>query len=66
MFGCHSVKQKGGLSVEDVEGFASKNVWIEDMFYGMKKNMVEILPLNTTNIIDVNPGLAGQQHPCYQ
>ena len=31
----------------------------------MKKNMVEILPFNTTNIIDVNPGLAGQQHPCY-
>lgn len=66
MFGCCSVKQKGGLSVEDVEGFASKNVWIEDMFYGLRKNMVEILPLNTTNIIDVNPGLAGQQHPCYQ
>lgn len=66
MFGCHSVKQKGGLSVEDVEGFASKNVWIEDMFYGLRKNMVEILPLNTTNIIDVNPGLEGQQHPCYQ
>ncbi len=68
MFGCHSVKQRGGLSVEDVEGFASENTWIvgsTGMFYGMKKNMVEILPFNTTSIIDVNPGLAGQQHPCY-
>ncbi len=66
MFGCHSVKQKGGLSVDDVEGYASKNTWIEDMFYGLQKNMVEILPLNTTNIIDVNPGLKDQQHPCYR
>jgi len=65
MFGCHSVKQKGGLSVDDVEGLASKNTWIEDMFYGMQKNMVEIMPFHTTNIIDVNPGLTDQQHPCY-
>ncbi len=65
MFGCHSVKQAGGLSVDDVPGLASKNTWIENMFYGLKKNMVEILPFNTTNIIDVNPGLSGQQHPCY-
>lgn len=65
MFGSHSVKQKGGLSVEDVEGLASKNEWIERMFYALEKNKVEILPFNTSNIIDVNPGLAGQQHPCY-
>ncbi|TWV13075.1 RagB/SusD family nutrient uptake outer membrane protein [Bacteroidaceae bacterium HV4-6-C5C] len=65
MFGCHSVKQIGGLSVDDVAGLASKNTWIENMFYGLQKNMVEILPFNTTNIIDVNPGLSGQQHPCY-
>jgi hypothetical protein len=65
MFGCHSVKQKGGLSVDDAEGLASKNEWIERMFYALEKNKVEILPLNTTNIIDVNPGLVGQQHPCY-
>jgi len=65
MFGCHSVKQIGGLSVDDVPGLASKNTWIENMFYGLQKNMVEILPFNTTNIIDVNPGLSGQQHPCY-
>lgn len=65
MFGCHSVKQKGGLSVDKVEGLADVNTWIEQMFYGLKKNMVEIIPFNTTSIIDVNPGLAGQQHPCY-
>lgn len=65
MFGCHSVKQKGGLSVEKVEGLADKNTWIEEMFYGLQKNMVEIIPFNTTSIIEVNPGLAGQQHPCY-
>lgn len=65
MFGCHAMKNKGGLSVDVVEGLADKNVWIEDMFYGMQKNMVEILPFNTTSIIEVNPGLIGQQHPCY-
>lgn len=65
MFGCHSVKQMGGLSVDDVQGLASKNTWITNMFYGLHKNMVEILPFNTTSIIDVNPGLIGEQHPCY-
>ncbi|PXV66254.1 SusD-like starch-binding protein associating with outer membrane [Dysgonomonas alginatilytica] len=65
MFGCHSVKQIGGLSLENVEGLASVNTWIQEMFYGMQKNMVEILPFNTTNIIDVNPGLTQQQHPSY-
>jgi hypothetical protein len=65
MFGCHAVKQSGGLSVDDVTGLASANKWILEMFYGLQKNMVEILPFNTTSIIDVNPGLLGQQHPCY-
>lgn len=65
MFGCYAVKQKGALSVDDVAGLASKNTWITDMFYGLKKNMVEIMPFNTTSIIDVNPGLIDQQHPCY-
>lgn len=68
MFGIHTIKQKGNLSVEDVEGVSSNNPWItgaSGVYYGMKKNMVEILPFNTTNIIDVNPGLANQQHPCY-
>ena len=68
MFSVHTIKQKGNLCVEDVEGISSNNAWITGntgIFYGMKKNMVEILPFNTTSIIDVNPGLAGQQHPCY-
>ncbi|MCD8029270.1 MAG: RagB/SusD family nutrient uptake outer membrane protein [Bacteroides sp.] len=65
MFGCNSVKQRGGLSIVDVEGLASKNTWITEMFYGMEKNKVEILPFNTTSIIDVNPGLTDQQHPAY-
>lgn len=68
MFSVHTIKQKGNLCVEDVEGISSNNTWItgnSGVFYGMKKNMVEILPFNTVNIIDVNPGLAGQQHPCY-
>lgn len=68
MFGVHTVKQKGNLCVEDVDGVSANNAWITGstgIFYGMKKNMVEILPFSTTNIIDVNPGLVGQQHPCY-
>ena len=68
MFSINTIKQKGNLSVEDVEGVSSNNPWItgtSGVYYGMKKNMVEILPFNTTNIIDVNPGLAEQQHPCY-
>jgi hypothetical protein len=68
MFGIHSVKQKGNLSVEDVDGIATNNSWItgtSGIFYGLQKNMVEILPFSTTSIIDVNPGLANQQHPCY-
>lgn len=68
MFGIHTIKQKGNLSTQDIDGVADNNSWITGntgVFYGMKENMVEILPFNTTNIIDVNPGLAQQQHPCY-
>ncbi len=68
MFSVNTIKQKGNLCVEEVEGLSSNNDWITGstgIFYGMKKNMVEILPFSTTDIIDVNPGLAGQQHPCY-
>lgn len=68
MFGINSIKQKGNLCVEDVEGVSSNNPWITGgtgVFYGLEKNKTEIMPFNTTAIIDVNPGLAGQQHPCY-
>ena len=63
MFGCHTIKSKGGLYVDS--NVYEDNTFITRMFYGLQKNMVEILPFSTTSIIDVNPGLAGQQHPCY-
>lgn len=66
MFGCrHAIKNKGALSVDEVEGLTNVNIWITNMFYGLKKNMVEIVPFDPVNIIDVNPGLTNQQHPCY-
>lgn len=65
MYGSHTMKSKGGLSITKVEGVSDENTWITNMFYGLQKNMVEVLPFNTTSIIDVNPGLADQQHPCY-
>ena len=63
MFGCHTIKSKGGLYVDS--NVYEDNTFITRIFYGLQKNMVEILPFSTTSIIDVNPGLAGQQHPCY-
>lgn len=71
MYSIHTIKAKGNLSVkdDDANGLYSNNPWITGstgVFYGMKKNMVEIMPLGTNNVIDINPGLAGQQHPCYQ
>ena len=72
MWSVCTIKQKGNLSVEEVkEGtttVAANNSWITGetgVYYGLKKDMVEIMPFNTTSIIDVNPGLADQQHPCY-
>lgn len=72
MWSINSLKQKGNLSVKEVKEngstIAANNAWITGVtgiYYGLKKNMTEILPFNTTSILDVNPGLAGQQHPCY-
>ena len=68
MFSIYSIKQKGNLSVEDVTGISTNNPWItgaSGVFYGLEKNKTELIPFNTTNILDVNPGLAGQQHPGY-
>ncbi len=72
MWSQNALKQKGNLSVKEVKEngstIAANNAWItgsSGIYYGLKKNMVEILPFHTTKIIDVNPGLAGQQHPCY-
>lgn len=61
------VDEEGNLTGADVT-ISANNAWITGntgIYYGMKKNMVEILPFSTTAIIDVNPGLTGQQHPCY-
>lgn len=69
MFGITSVKQKGNLCVETVDGVSTNNAWITGstgVFYGLQKNMTELMPFNTTNILDVNPGLVGQQHPAYK
>lgn len=74
MWSISTVKQKDNLAVVDNTDeskgmISSNNTWITGatgIFYGMKKNMTEIIPLHATNVIDVNPGLAGQQHPAYQ
>lgn len=69
MFSITSVKAKGNLSVVDEQGVSSNNAWITGstgVFYGLTKNMTELMPFNTTNILDVNPGLSGQQHPAYK
>lgn len=39
--------------------------WITDMFRGYSPNHTELFPLSTTAIIDINPGLQGQQLPGY-
>lgn len=39
--------------------------WVKELFRGLEKNKVECLPLATSAILDVNPGLTGQQHPLY-
>ncbi|MGQ1946417.1 RagB/SusD family nutrient uptake outer membrane protein [Geofilum sp. OHC36d9] len=44
--------------------YSADQVWIESLFRGLEKEKVELLPLNQ-KMIDVNPGLEGQQHPLY-
>lgn len=68
MFSVNTSSQKGNLSIEDVDQVSSNNAWITGptgIFYGLTKNKTELMPFNQTNIMDVNPGLAGQQHPGY-
>ena len=56
----------GSVSTNNSNKVAEDQAWMTtQLFRGLEKNKVEILPLNTTSIIDINPGLAGQQHPCY-
>lgn len=56
----------GNVSTNNGNKVAEDQAWMTtQLFRGLEKNKVEILPLNTTSVIDINPGLAGQQHPCY-
>lgn len=52
-----------------IMGYAENNnampTWITELYRGYVRNQVELYTLNSTSIIDVNPGLAGQQHPAY-
>ena len=69
MFSINTSSQKGNLSVTKIAGIADENAWITGatgIFYGLTKNKTELMPFHQTNIMDVNPGLAGQQHPGYQ
>lgn len=70
MFSINTATQKGNLSVTKVTGVSDENTWITNstgtgIFYGLTKNKTELMPFHQTAIMDVNPGLAGQQHPGY-
>lgn len=68
MFSINCSSQKGNLSVTKIDGIADENAWITGptgIFYGLTKNKTELMPFHQTAIMDVNPGLAGQQHPGY-
>ena len=56
MFGDNDLSNSRSLNADAV--------WIGSLFRGLEKEKVELLPLNQ-KMIDVNPGLEGQQHPGY-
>lgn len=68
---------KQGYKVQDMfygtKGFTNGSHYIHpneawmttSLFRGLVKNQVELLPLSTTAVIDINKGLEGQQHPLY-
>jgi len=54
-----------GASILNSQGQLTANAaLVTNMFRGLEREKIELLPLATT-IIDVNPGLRGQQHPKY-
>ncbi|WEK20148.1 MAG: RagB/SusD family nutrient uptake outer membrane protein [Candidatus Pedobacter colombiensis] len=54
-----------GASILNSQGQLTANATlVTNLFRGLEKEKIEILPL-ATSIIDVNPGLKGQQHPKY-
>lgn len=70
MFSINTSTQKGNLSAVKIDGIADENVWVTNskgtgIYYGLTKNKTELMPFHQTAIMDVNPGLTGQQHPGY-
>ncbi len=68
MFSINTSTHKGNLSTVKVDKISDENAWITGptgVFYGLTKNKTELMPFHQTNIMDVNPGLTGQQHPGY-
>lgn len=54
-----------GASILNSQGVLTPTAsLVTDLYRGLERNKVEILPL-ATSIIDVNPGLKGEQHPAY-
>lgn len=69
MFSINTSLHKGNLSTVKVDGIADKNEWVvgaTGIYYGLTKNKTELMPFHQTAVMDVNPGLAGQQHPGYK
>jgi starch-binding outer membrane protein, SusD/RagB family len=55
-----------GISPLNSQGtFVYNSSLITNLFRGLEKNKVEILPLNSTTI-DINKGLEGEQQPAYK
>jgi hypothetical protein len=54
----------GDEDLSNPKPFKADEIWVGSLFRGLEKEKVELLPLNQ-KMIDVNPGLVGQQHPLY-
>lgn len=63
------VTNSGIAGQSKIMGYNENNntmpTWITELYRGFIKNQAELYTLSTTAIIDVNPGLTGQQHPAY-
>jgi hypothetical protein len=63
------VTNKGIAGQAKIMGYKENNntlpAWISELYRGYSKGHVELYTLSSTDIIDVNPGLTGQQLPGY-
>lgn len=63
------ITNSGIAGQSKIMGYKENNntmpAWITELYRGYVKNQTELYTLSTTAIIDVNPGLAGEQHPAY-